>query len=345
MCLYIKDSLSSKVITPDVEPCHGVENIWATIQCRKLPSIIVGCIYRHPKAPAASYDYLSEVFKHVNLLKKPIYIYGDLNDNLLINDSKLKKIIDACKLLQLINKPTRITPLSATLLDVIITNKKESIVHYDCLLSTLADHDMIISNFNISKPKRPKVKKTFRTMATYDKDNFCEILLHSSQNLNNITLTDDVDDQVRILNTVFNSCLDQVAPVITKYTDRSPAPWINKEIKDNMKYRDSLQGKLKLNRQNIQLHNKYKEEKKRVKDMLQEAKKTYYHTKFLQSKGNSAQMWDNIRGIVPNNKSRNNVLTDDHVNDKAKESNNFFANVGRKTFEKCKNDLTNNNNG
>jgi len=228
-----------------------------------------------------------------------------------VNDSKLKKVIDACKVSQLISKPTRVTPQSATLLDILITNKKESIVNYDCLPSTIADHDMIISKIDISKPKRPKIEKTFRSMVNYSKDNFCEALLNSSYCLNKITLTDDVDEQVNILNTVFNSCLDQVAPKTTKVINRPPAPWINKAIKDNMNFRDNLQGMLKLDRHNIQLHNKYKEEKKRVKDKLHDAKKTYYHNKFHQSRGNSAHMWNNIRCIAPNNKSHNNIINDE----------------------------------
>lgn len=108
------------------------------------------------------------------LRKKHVYRFGDLNDNLLANDSKL---VDACRLFQLISKPTRVSPQSATLLDVIITNNKENTVYYDCLPSTIADHDMIISKINISKPKRPKVMKTLRSMVTYTKDNFREALL------------------------------------------------------------------------------------------------------------------------------------------------------------------------
>ena len=108
-----------------------------------------------------------------------------------------------------------------------------------------------------------------------------------------------------------------------------------------MNFRDSLQGKLKLDRQYVQLYNKYIEEKKRVKNKLHEAKKTYYHNKFHQSKGNLAQMWSNIRGIVPNNKSHN-VITNEDVNDKMEEFNKLFANVGRKTFVKCKNYFTSN---
>lgn len=114
---------------------------------------------------------------------------------------------------------------------------------------------MIISKIDISKPKRSKIKKPSRSMASYDKDYFSLALIESSHILNNFTTIDDVDEQVNILNTVFNSCFDQVAPTTTKYIYRPPAPWIKRELKDKMKYRDTLQGELKLDRQNIQLYN------------------------------------------------------------------------------------------
>ena len=271
-----------------------------------------------------------------------MYVFGDLNDNLLMNNSKLKKIIEACGLSQEISKPTRVTPQSSTLLDVLITNKTESIITSDCLPSTIADHDMVISKIDISKPKRTKIYKTFRSMATYDKENFCDALLSSLDYLNEITLTDDVDEQVNTFNTIFNSCLDRVAPMTTKCINRPPAPWIDKDIKDNMRYRDDLRSQLKIDRHNIQLNNEYKEEKKRVKDKLHKAKQTHFHNQFRLSKGNTSQMWRNIRDLVPNNKSHNNISKD--LNDKAEDFNNFFANVGRETFERCKNNSTNNNN-
>ncbi len=89
----------------------------------------------------------------------------------------------------------------------------------------------------------------------------------------------------------------------------------------------------------MQHYNKYKEEKKRVKYKLHQEKKTYYHDKFKESKGDAARVWSTIRGVVLNNKSHN-VITDEDVNHTA-EFNNLFCCVGREIFEKLKNDSTN----
>ena len=83
-CIYVRDDLEVKIFNTDVhrEDDLDIEDIWITVQCRKLPSFIVGCIYRHPKAPAHSFNYLLESFRSVCLKKKAVYIFGDFNDNM-----------------------------------------------------------------------------------------------------------------------------------------------------------------------------------------------------------------------------------------------------------------------
>ncbi len=128
-CVYVKDTLSSKEITCDVARPQGVEDVWVSIQCRKLPSVIVGSIYRHPKAPQETFEYLHEILRSMCMRNKGLYVFGDLNDDWLSGSSKLRTIIRASKLHQIIDRPTRVTPQSATLLDILITNKQHTIIH------------------------------------------------------------------------------------------------------------------------------------------------------------------------------------------------------------------------
>ncbi len=61
--VYVKDVLRANVIDPNVLKQEGVQDVWLTIQCRKLPAIMVRCVYRHPKAPIASFNYIQDVLK------------------------------------------------------------------------------------------------------------------------------------------------------------------------------------------------------------------------------------------------------------------------------------------
>ena len=62
-CIYVRDDLEVKQIETNVnrEVGLGIEDVWIIVQCRKLPSFIVGCVYRHSKA--LSFNYLLESFR------------------------------------------------------------------------------------------------------------------------------------------------------------------------------------------------------------------------------------------------------------------------------------------
>ncbi len=104
------------------------------------------------------------------------------------------------KLHQIIDKPTRVTPQSATLLDVIVTNTRDTVIHRDVVPNVNADHDLISSTTDIKKPKRVATTKTFRHMGAYRRDAFCNAVLSHASELNNIYRTDDIDTQVNNTN-------------------------------------------------------------------------------------------------------------------------------------------------
>ena len=60
-------------------------------------------------------NYIEDVLILISERRKSIFILGDFNDNLLLNDDKLSRLIKNNRLTQIIDKPTRITLISATL--------------------------------------------------------------------------------------------------------------------------------------------------------------------------------------------------------------------------------------
>ena len=81
-CIFVRDHLNVSVLSTNVDKIEGVDDVWVQIQHRKFASFIVGCVYRHPKAGAPSFLYLSETFKSICLKNKPVFILGDFNDDL-----------------------------------------------------------------------------------------------------------------------------------------------------------------------------------------------------------------------------------------------------------------------
>lgn len=200
--------------------------------------------------------------------KKTSFVLGDLNDSLLQGNSKLSCIIKNNKLSQVLNKPTRITLTSATLLDVIITNKPELGLCSDVIPRFIADLDLITTTVNISKPKLSTTLKTFQDLSHYDKDTFCWQLLSEVDNLDEIFYTDNVNEQVNTLTSVVSKSLDSCVPITTKELGRLSAPWMTNEMCEVTKARNKAQNILKADRLNITLQNQYEDLKKRVKKLL-----------------------------------------------------------------------------
>ncbi len=73
VCIYVNSSLKINVINLPTPKQPGVEDLWVSVQYHMLPAIIIGCVYRHPKALAASFEYLQDVFSQICLCKKGFY--------------------------------------------------------------------------------------------------------------------------------------------------------------------------------------------------------------------------------------------------------------------------------
>ena len=89
-------------------------------------NIIVGCIYRPPSCPLHYFnELLGEILCKLESEKKYVYITGDFNCNTLVSNTsteEFKNILSSNHFYPLINRPTRITKSSATLIVNIYCN-------------------------------------------------------------------------------------------------------------------------------------------------------------------------------------------------------------------------------
>lgn len=60
-CIYVRDDLSATVINLCVPKHAGVEDVWVTIQCHKLPSSIIGSMYSHPNTQSVVPHYIQDI--------------------------------------------------------------------------------------------------------------------------------------------------------------------------------------------------------------------------------------------------------------------------------------------
>lgn len=330
-------------IEVDIERPTGVVDIWLGVQNNKFPTVIIGCMYRHPKSLSTTFDYISDILDCMMLRNKMFYLLGDFNDDLLSSKSRFRKIIHNAKLVSLVSQPTRITSTSATLLDTIVTNRPKSVLQSDVIPCLVGDHELITVTINLRKPKILPSIKTSRDLRNYSPDVLCNQLLQVSHNLDKIYATDSIDMQVKIFTESVGRCLNVSAPLVTKVVKRPLAPWMCDGLRGLIREKNNVRGDLKLDRNNTQLQERHKTLKKQVKMLLKESKTKHYDKKFEDNKGNSSAIWKLLRELIPTSERESSnaaVEEGDNVKSQADTFNKFFANVGRETFEKSQQNVS-----
>ena len=168
---------------------------------------------------------------------------GDVNANMLnildVPRGHLCDIFQTYQLSQLIDEPTRTTSESSTLIDIFITNNKETIVHSGVYPLSISDHCPIyaVRKVGISKNK-PKFITT-RSFKHFNEEKFKTDL--SKVDWPVIDMFDDVDKAWDNWKDKFISIVDNHAPLRTIRVRNKPVPWINNMIKFQLYRRDMLE--------------------------------------------------------------------------------------------------------
>ena len=122
------------------------ETVFIELNLAANKKIIVGVIYRHPTNTFNEFqDLLLQTLNKMDLEKYDYFLCGDSNIDILKHESK-KNIGNYLNALysegcnNVINKPTRITESSATLLNHMYTNTTNSITNRGILTYEISDH-------------------------------------------------------------------------------------------------------------------------------------------------------------------------------------------------------------
>ena len=345
-CIYAKNEYITRSLKT-IGTGDEVDDVWITVQVRKTKSFIVGAIYRPPKASNQSISYIESKLQIAANLKKNMYVLGDFNVNQL-KRNKLGPIIKKLKLEQLIEEPTRITEDSSTLLDLIITNNRSSVLSTN-VCESITDHQEISCLITVRKEKRKPVILTFRTKENYSRDSLKQELWNRVPLLNNMRNTDDVNIQSAIFVDTFLAALDTVAPIVTKKLTRPPITWMNPVLKQetkNPKHLQSVMIKPATNDKNNKNDKILTDEsrvfnvlkatsvalKNRVQKLIGTAKRDAHLADLQKAKNNPKLTWNILGNIVPHKKPKKSFNYENPA-ETAESFNDFFANVGKNTYE------------
>ncbi len=232
----------------------------------------------------------------------------------------------------MVTEPTRVTKDTKTLIDLIITNDKKSILDVT-VTPSIADHHEVGCTINIKKAKKIKTHFiTCRNKSSYSQDLLLEQLSDNLPLFNNILKTDDVTNQVNIFTTTFLDSLDKISPLRTIKMKRPPVKWMTDTIKHEIAKRDTLKLKAKQNSNQLQI---YKEQRTKVRNIISKAKAVSYHAELKEARSNPKETWNIIQKIVPY-QPRMKKPQIEHSVPAANSFNQFFASVGETVYKEVR---------
>lgn len=216
-----------------------------TIECLAVETTVAGKdililgIYRPPKSVGDEYflkleGELNDLLMWATTSRQYVIVVGDLNLDRLRPDKREGKMIldleDVYSLTCLIDKPTRITSTTQTLIDVLLTSKPDSFTSSGIVNPGLSDHAMIYGIMNMKvKHYSSKIVST-RNYAKLDEQRFMEDLETAPWHV--MEIFDSLDDKYNYWSGLLNYIMEEHIPVKRKRVRSRDVPYMTKEWKN-----------------------------------------------------------------------------------------------------------------
>ena len=177
-CVIYYRKLLKAIHRPDLED-EQVEGICMQVKADSR-DILVGTIYRPPNQNSEFFTAFPKLMENIWTKFSNIVLLEDLNTNLLQDErgdtsyegNKMKGILEQFNMKNVVKGPTRITNHSKTLIDLIVTNRKDLVKQKSTCPLGISDHDMIYANLSASIPRdQPKII-TIRNFNKFNERNF-----------------------------------------------------------------------------------------------------------------------------------------------------------------------------
>ena len=346
--IYIEDGIRF-TRRDDVEKDDN-ESIWIEVQQIHQKSFIIGSLYRSQTEGVDYFDNLSEIVDGFINENIEAVLLGDLNCDFLKRNAltdHMTNFMEMHNLVQLVDKPTRITPTSKTLIDVILTTNRNICVNTNVIHHSFSDHGLIETVITSKAKINPSVNgsnvaKTFRSFKEFDIDVFNDDLSNVDWNIDESAT---VETAWKVFVNKFTKVCDIHAPIKTIRFKSKLCPWLDdrSDIFDTMHERD-FHHKKAVNDCNDDDHwRKYKELRNKVNKMMKEAKRDYYTNKIDNSAGDTNNMWKTLKELLPNKKGNLSTLPTTSENDKclANDFNKHFTSIGSPSYQDASNYMAN----
>lgn len=232
-----------------------------------------------------------------------LLVIGDFNIDLskkTCYSNKLENIIKGHGLYQIVNTFTRVEKDAATIIDLIISNRKD-IIHEVHTTPKISDHSIISIELDYSR-KNNSEKKTVRNYKNFNTLQFQLDLMDEEwlPDCTNLDLLAErfVDNLTKTLN---KHAPEEEILISNKWGSKS---WWTNEINEGMKERDRLYKRAIVTRQDVDW-TLYQQKRNRVVSMIRQQKRKEYNEKIDEAKDQPKKMWKTLKEIIDGNKKDN----------------------------------------
>lgn len=303
----------------------------------KFPStsVLFSVLYRPPDA-GDFFNLIASPLEKAWLKSSNIVLLGDFNCDFFVqelNTNKLQSIFNAFNMQNVITEPTRTSATSSTLIDLIVTTRKDLVSSTGTFPLGISDHDLIYATLRLKNKRPPPKIIKIRDYKRMNIENFRRDIETAPFHI--ASTFEDPDDLLWAWQNLLDDICDDHAPWKEVKVKSCSPPWITNEIRFKMNRRYKL-FKSAVTTKCPDLWSEYKKIRNEVTRALRNAKASYFSDMFNEVK-NSAAYW-NLINKATNPKVRKNIgplKRDDKslaLDDKEKAGllNSYFATIGEK---------------
>ena len=332
VALYIRDNIKRKLRTDLFIP--GIESLWVEMSIPNGGPYFIGTMYRPPSTRNEYYEKMIENIELAASNNKEIILLGDLNFDYKLDESLSSNpvywIEALFELTQLIEKPTRRTLTTSSLIDVILTSRPEKHISSGVIQTTFSDHYCVITVLGVSKPGAQKEKHNhikFRDYKKFDKSAFLNDVKHS-ECFASVMMASDVIKGWGNWKEEFLKICDHHATMVVNMN----SPWITPQIIKMMYQRDYMHRKA-VDAQCDNMWQEYRELRNKINNTIKFEKQQYYEDAIISNQRNPKSMWKKINELVRENKHNSTMK----CSIPASKFNDFFSTIGHKVTAKLGN--------
>lgn len=268
--------------------CFGVDS----------KNIIFGSIYRSPSSSLPEFfTALDKVFHTLSHENKNVVILGDININLLDNNSchdEYTNCYQGYGFQSLVNIPTRCPHnYPGTVIDHALTNffcTPEAYV----IRTSITDHYPVLLRFNC-----PNYRRTNEfSKSIFDKKLFLEEIKNADWT--RVTCLNDAQSCYTEFSSIITSSIERcTSTVLCRKNYSCPQnPWITPSLLKRLRKKDNLNRKVKKRPFSTHLKERYKKYCNKLNALLKQTKKDYYKYKILETGNNASKQWRVLKNFL-----------------------------------------------